>query len=59
MFIQANKSDDWDSDTFKLTVLENGKLVDREFTDDDGPIMDWLNAIEAHNTLSLELPVNL
>lgn len=40
-------------------MLENGQLVGRGSTDDKGPILGWLNVIEAHNALGLELPVNI
>lgn len=59
MWAQAIKSDGWDTDPFTLTILDNGQLVGRGSTDDKGPIMGWLNVIEAHQSLKLELPVNL
>ena len=38
---------------------KTGKLIGRGSTDDKGPILGWLNVLEAHKTLGLELPVNL
>ena len=34
-------------------------MYGRGATDDKGPILGWLNVLEAHHTLGLELPVNL
>jgi nonspecific dipeptidase len=36
-----------------------GKLYGRGSTDDKGPVLDWINAIEAFQELGQELPVNL
>ncbi|KAH7925338.1 CNDP dipeptidase [Leucogyrophana mollusca] len=53
-------SDGWNSDPFTLTVDEaTGRLYGRGSTDDKGPILGWLNVIEAHRSLKLDLPVNL
>ena len=38
---------------------DKGIMYGRGTTDDKGPIMGWLNVLEAHHTLGLELPVNL
>lgn len=54
----ALKEDGWNSDPFKL--VENGDcLYGRGSTDDKGPVMDWLNILQAHNELGMEIPVNL
>ena len=37
----------------------DGKLYGRGSTDDKGPVLDWLNAIESYNELKEEIPVNL
>ena len=37
----------------------DGKLYGRGSTDDKGPVLCWLNCIEAHQKLGLEVPVNL
>ena len=34
-------------------------MYGRGSTDDKGPIMGWLNVLEAHHAQGLELPVNL
>ncbi|CED82933.1 cndp dipeptidase [Phaffia rhodozyma] len=52
-------SDGWDTDPFVLTPHEDGRLIGRGSSDDKGPILGWLNVIEAHKNLGLELPVNL
>ena len=58
--VQANVSDGWNTDPFKLVVDNNsGKMFGRGSTDDKGPIMGWLNVLDAHHTLGLPLPVNL
>ncbi|CCM01338.1 uncharacterized protein FIBRA_03388 [Fibroporia radiculosa] len=56
----AEKSDGWDTEPFTLVVeKETGRLIGRGSTDDKGPILGWLNVLEAHQKLGLELPVNL
>ncbi|KAH3670357.1 hypothetical protein WICMUC_004853 [Wickerhamomyces mucosus] len=50
--------DGWDTDPFTLTE-KNNVLYGRGASDDKGPVIGWLNAIEAHKELGLELPVNL
>lgn len=53
-------SDGWNTDPFKLHVdKETGKMFGRGSTDDKGPIMGWLNVLEAHHQLGEALPVNL
>ena len=34
-------------------------MIGRGSTDDKGPILGWLNVLEAHKTLGLDLPVNM
>ncbi|KAH7882913.1 hypothetical protein F5I97DRAFT_146483 [Phlebopus sp. FC_14] len=56
----ALKSDGWKTDPFQLVVdEEKGLLIGRGSTDDKGPIMGWLNVLQAHQELGLDLPVNL
>ncbi|PIL29256.1 hypothetical protein GSI_09306 [Ganoderma sinense ZZ0214-1] len=55
----AEESDGWSSDPFQLVIEDDGRLVGRGSTDDKGPIMGWLNVLEAHQALGRELPVNL
>jgi nonspecific dipeptidase len=52
------QSDGWDSEPFELTERD-GKLYGRGSTDDKGPVLDWLNAIEAYQELKQEIPVNI
>ena len=52
------KSDGWDSEPFVLTERD-GKLYGRGSTDDKGPVLDWLNAIEAYQELKQDIPVNI
>ena len=57
---QAFKSDGWKYEPFKLTrENETGKLYGRGSTDDKGPIMGWVNVLEAHSKLQKPLPVNM
>ncbi|KAF3985975.1 hypothetical protein FT663_05078 [Candidozyma haemuli var. vulneris] len=56
----AGLEDGWASEPFEMRHDEqNDILYGRGSTDDKGPVMGWLNVIEAHNALGLELPVNL
>lgn len=54
----ANLSDGWDTEPFVLTE-KNGKLYGRGSTDDKGPVLSWLNVIEAYQKLNQPLPVNV
>ncbi|CAN8061684.1 unnamed protein product [Agarophyton chilense] len=54
----AEKADGWSSEPFTLTE-KNEMLHGRGSTDDKGPILAWLWAIEIYRELELELPVNL
>ncbi|KAL9118487.1 MAG: hypothetical protein Q9187_004969 [Circinaria calcarea] len=47
-----------DLDPFKLSV-EDGTMYGRGTTDDKGPIIAWLNIIEAYQEAGIEIPVNL
>ncbi|KAI8335099.1 putative glutamate carboxypeptidase [Chlamydoabsidia padenii] len=56
----ALKEDGWTTDPFTLVVdNDNDKLIGRGSTDDKGPILGWINVVEAHRQLNLDLPVNL
>ncbi|KAK4670704.1 uncharacterized protein QC763_213600 [Podospora pseudopauciseta] len=55
----AEKEDGWETEPFELTVKEDGRMLGRGSTDDKGPVLGWLNAIEAHKAASIEFPVNL
>lgn len=55
----ALKDDGWASDPFTLTVDDKGRMYGRGSTDDKGPVLGWLNAIQAHKEAGIEFPVNL
>ncbi|KAF2458529.1 hypothetical protein BDY21DRAFT_385070 [Lineolata rhizophorae] len=56
----ALMEDGWATKPFKLTVDESsGRMYGRGSTDDKGPVLGWLNAIEAHKKAGVEFPVNL
>lgn len=55
----AEKTDGWATDPFKLTIAEDGRMLGRGSTDDKGPVLGWLNAIEAHQSAGVDFPVNL
>ncbi|ABN66834.1 Glutamate carboxypeptidase-like protein [Scheffersomyces stipitis CBS 6054] len=56
----ALKEDGWATEPFTMFHdKENDILFGRGSTDDKGPVMGWLNVVEAHNKLGWELPVNL
>lgn len=50
--------DGWDTEPFVLTE-KDGKLYGRGSTDDKGPVIDWINAIEAYRELDQEIPINI
>ncbi|XP_066208444.1 cytosolic non-specific dipeptidase isoform X2 [Saccopteryx leptura] len=54
----AALEDGWDSEPFTL-VERDGKLYGRGSTDDKGPVAGWLNALEAFQKTSHEIPVNI
>lgn len=54
----AFKSDGWDTEPFVLTEVD-GKLYGRGSTDDKGPVLCTLHAIEAYKEQGIELPVNI
>lgn len=55
----ALKEDGWATEPFKLTVDDKGRMYGRGSTDDKGPVLGWLNVIEAHQKAGVEFPVNL
>ncbi|KAL5594415.1 hypothetical protein BROUX41_001348 [Berkeleyomyces rouxiae] len=55
----AEMSDGWATEPFDLTVDDKGRMFGRGATDDKGPVLGWLNAIEAHQKAGIEFPVNL
>lgn len=54
----AKLSDGWDTEPFKL-IEKDGKLYGRGSTDDKGPVLAWLKAIEAFQALKIDIPVNI
>lgn len=48
----------WDSEPFELTERD-GKLYGRGSTDDKGPVLCWIHAIEGFQALGIDLPVNV
>lgn len=55
----ALKDDGWATEPFELTVDDKGRMYGRGSTDDKGPVLGWLNVIEAHQKAGVEFPVNL
>lgn len=51
-------SDGWDTEPFVLTE-KDGKLYGRGSSDDKGPVICWIHAIEGYQTLGIPLPVNI
>lgn len=57
--VQPAKLDDgWDTEPFVLTE-KDGKMFGRGSTDDKGPVLCWLNCIEAYQKLKMEVPINI
>merc|ERR1711990_160307 len=54
----AKIEDGWDSEPFVLQERD-GKLYGRGSTDDKGPVLAWVNAIESYQKNGVEIPVNL
>ncbi|XP_046809905.1 cytosolic non-specific dipeptidase-like isoform X1 [Lucilia cuprina] len=54
----ALKEDGWATEPFELTEID-GKLWGRGSTDDKGPVLCWIHAIEAYQKLNIDLPVNV
>ena len=52
------QDDGWDTEPFVLTE-KDGKLYGRGSTDDKGPVLGWINCIEAMQELGMEIPINL
>lgn len=54
----AKIEDGWDTDPFVLTE-KDGKLYGRGSTDDKGPAISWIWIVYLHQTMGVELPVNI
>lgn len=55
----ADIEDGWKYDPFVLTIEENGRLCGRGTSDDKGPLIGWINMIEAFQKAGLDIPANL
>ncbi|KAI8089204.1 uncharacterized protein BX664DRAFT_332416 [Halteromyces radiatus] len=55
----ALKEDGWATDPFVLVEDDKQRLIGRGSSDDKGPVLGWINVVEAHKNLGLELPVNI
>lgn len=55
----AEKSDGWNTEPFTLSIDDKGRMYGRGSTDDKGPVLGWVNVIEAHQTAGVDFPVNL
>ncbi|KAF5292126.1 hypothetical protein FQA39_LY14081 [Lamprigera yunnana] len=54
----AKVEDGWHSNPFQLTERD-GKLYGRGSSDDKGPVLCWLHAIEGYQKIGKDIPVNL
>ncbi|KJH53653.1 peptidase dimerization domain protein [Dictyocaulus viviparus] len=54
----AAKADGWYTEPFTLTEIDN-KLFGRGATDDKGPVLCWIHAIEMLQKHSINIPVNI
>lgn len=50
--------DGWDTPPFELIEKDN-KLYGRGSTDDKGPVLCWLHALEAYQAINEDIPVNI
>ncbi|KAK2040078.1 peptidase family M20/M25/M40 [Colletotrichum somersetense] len=55
----ASVEDGWKYEPFEMTVEESGRLCGRGTSDDKGPLVGWINMIEAFQKAELEVPANL
>jgi Cys-Gly metallodipeptidase DUG1 len=51
--------DGWATEPFELSIDDKGRMYGRGSTDDKGPVLGWLNVIEAHQKAGVDFPVNL
>lgn len=54
----AHIDDGWNTEPFKL-IEKDRKLFGRGSTDDKGPVVAWVNAIETMQKLNVDIPVNI
>lgn len=50
--------DGWDTPPFDL-VEKDGKLYGRGSTDDKGPVLCWIHALQGYKAIGEEIPVNI
>ncbi|WBW72690.1 dipeptidase Dug1 [Schizosaccharomyces osmophilus] len=55
----ASVSDGWSTDPFKLEVDSKDRMIARGVTDDKGPLIGWISAVQAYQECGLDFPVNL
>ena len=55
----ALKEDGWATAPFDLSIDSKDRMYGRGSSDDKGPVLGWLNAIEAHKKAGVTFPVNL
>ncbi|KAG5446702.1 Metallopeptidase M20 [Clonorchis sinensis] len=55
---QVHESEAWTHDPFDMQVRD-GYLCGRGVTDDKGPVLGWINVVEAFQKTNIMLPVNL
>ncbi|NXY48690.1 CNDP1 dipeptidase, partial [Ceuthmochares aereus] len=53
----AKKEDGWKTDPYTLMEI-SGNLYGRGATDNKGPVLAWINAVETYRALKLAMPVN-
>lgn len=58
LFLLLLKEDGWDTDPFVLTE-KDGKLYGRGSSDDKGPVIGWIHAVEAFQKTKQDVPVNI
>ncbi|XP_065609189.1 beta-Ala-His dipeptidase [Cyrtonyx montezumae] len=53
----ARREDGWKTNPYTLTEI-NGNLYGRGATDNKGPVLAWINAVETYRALKIAMPVN-
>ncbi|XP_053324330.1 beta-Ala-His dipeptidase-like isoform X2 [Spea bombifrons] len=54
----AKKEDGWNTDPYTMTEI-NGNLYGRGATDNKGPVLAWINAIDTYRALKQDIPINI
>ena len=55
----AKLADGWSSEPFELTIDNQGRMFGRGSSDDKGPVLGWINVVEAFNECKVDIPINL